>query len=195
MRYAGREYRVVCTKSDTKPLIIDIMPADKALHQLILQERKLRDASTKEIAGSISLYDMGEGNKPDIFFLPAEHGGLSTVELSEQEENRLRYKITARFEEMMAQNQESTIVIRPEIHQTYVTNICADMISKIKNTVNTADAPQSLREEQNRILSERRKHSAATRAQTTYYLKQRDKKYTASGLSALQVKQLLYRDY
>lgn len=195
MRYAGREYRVVCAQTADKQLLIDIVPADNALHRLILQERQQRDRSTHEIAGSIKLYDMGEGNRPEILFLPAENGGLTPVELSAEEENRLRYKIIARFNEMMAQNQDSTIVVRPEIHQAYVTDICADMTSKIKDALNAADAPQSPQAEQSRILSERRKHAAATRAQTTAYLKRRDEKYSPHGVSALQVKQLLYRDY
>lgn len=195
MRYAGREYRVVCTRAADKQLTIDIVPADKALHRLILQERQQRDKSTREIAGSIKLYDMGEGNRPEILFLPPENGGLAPVELSGAEENCLRHKITARFNEMMAQNQESTITVRPEINQAYVTDICADMTGKLKDALYAADAPQSPQAEQHRILSERRKHAAATRTQTQAYLKRRDENYGKSGLCALQIKQLTRQDY
>lgn len=195
MRYAGKEYRVVCAETADKHLLIDIVPADNALHRLILKERQQRDKSTHEIAGSIKLYDMGEGNRPEILFLPPENGGLPPVELSGAEENRLRHKITARFNEMMAKNQDSTIVVRPEIHQAYITDICTDMVSKLENALNAANAPQSLQEEQNRISAERRKNAAATKTQTNEYLRHRDEKYAGSGISALQIKQLLYRDY
>lgn len=195
MRYAGREYRVVCTQSAEKQLTIDIVPADSALHLLILKERKQRDKSTREIAGSIKLYDMGEGNRPEILFLPPENGGLPEHELSAAEENRLRYKITARFEDMMAQNQESTITVRKEIHQAYVMDRFAKIFSSINADFKALNAPQSLQEEQNAEIKNRQIHAAATRAQTQEYLKQRDEKYTKHGVSALQIKQLLYRDY
>ena len=57
------------------------------------------------------------------------------------------------------------------------------------------DTKPSPQEEHSRILSERRKHTAATRTQTANYLRRRDEKYSSHGISALQVKQLLYRDY
>ncbi|MBR1825772.1 MAG: hypothetical protein IJ770_04205 [Alphaproteobacteria bacterium] len=195
MRYAGKEYRVVCSKSDSQPLIVDIMPADNALHRLILEERKMRDASVKEIAGSIKLYDMGEGNKPEILFLPPENGSLPPVELSPEQENRLRYKIAVRFENMMAQNRESTIIVRPEIHQAYVRDITARIVSKLNAAAEAKNAPQSLQEEQERALDKRRKKSAQTRLQTAEYLKRRDEKYSRYNLTALQVKQMIQHDY
>ena len=195
MRYAGREYRVVCTKSNNQPLQIDIAPADKNLHCLILQERKQRDPSTHEIAGSIKLYDMGEGNRPEILFLPPENGSLPPVELSAEEENCLRHKITLRFNQMMEQNQDSTIVVRPEIHQAYVADICAKTLRAAQAAVDAANYPQSLAQERNRELEKRQSKALKTRAQTQEYLKRRDEKYSKHGVSALQIKQLLQRDY
>lgn len=195
MRYAGKEYRVVCTKSDTHPLQIDIAPANKSLHNLILQERKQRDKSTREIAGSITLYDMGEGNRPEILFLPPENSSLNSTELTAAEENRLRHKITMRFEEMMAQNQESTITVRPEIHRAYVANNLAEVLKEINDTLNRDDAPQSPQEEQQKNFIEREQHASAIRTQTQEYLRHRDEKYSKYGVSALQIKQLIHRDY
>ena len=191
MRYAGKEYRVVCTKSDTHPLQIDIAPANKSLHNLILQERKQRDKSTREIAGSITLYDMGEGNRPEILFLPPENGSLPAVELSAEQENRLRYKITACFNEMMAQNLESTLVVRPETRQAFVAN----QETQAMNATSTPNVPQSPQEEQQKNFIEREQHASAIRTQTQEYLRHRDEKYSKYGVSALQIKQLIHRDY
>ena len=195
MRIIGKEYRVVCAKSANKQLIIDIAPADNALHRLILEERRQRDNEVEIIAGSVKLYDMGENNKPEIIFLPPENGGLSPVELSAAEENRLRYKIIARFNEMMAQNQQSTLTVRPDIHQKYVMDIINGMKKDVDAFLNTAEAPQSPAAEQNRILAERKKHADRTRAQTQEYLRRRDEKYAKYNLTSLQIKQLLHRDY
>lgn len=195
MRYAGREYRVVCTQSADKQLIIDIVPAESALHQLILKERQQRDGSTHEIAGSIKLYDMGEGNQPEIIFLPPENSSLNSTELTAAEENRLRHKITMRFEEMMAQNQESTITVRPEIHRAYVANNLAEVLKEINDTLNRDDAPQSPQEEQVREFKRHSNRAAQTRTQTQEYLRHRDEKYSKYGVSALQIKQLIHRDY
>ena len=192
MHYLGKEYRVVCSKTPDMHTIIDIVPADNALHRLILKERKQRSDGAQIVAGSVKLYDMGEGNRPEIIFLPPENSGLPEVELSQAEENLLRHKITARFEEMMAQNLNSTLTVRPEIHQEYVTDIINGMQKDLDDSLSADDTPQA---EQNRILSERQKHAAQTRTQTREYLRRRDEKYGKSGVSALQVKQLIYRDY
>ena len=195
MHCLGKEYRVVCSQTPDKHTFIDIVPADNALHQLILKERAQRSDAAKIIAGSIKLYDMGEGNRPEIIFLPPENGGLPEVELSTAEENLLRRKITLRFEEMMAQNQQSTIAVRPEIHQEYVNGIVAEMKNALDASLHAAAAPQSLAQEQNKILSERRNRADRTRAQTADYLRRRDEKYTKYNLTSLQIKQLLHRDY
>ena len=193
MRIIGKEYRVVCSQNSKNQIFIDIVPADNALHQLILQERQQRNCDTHGIAGSIKLYDMGEGNKPEILFLPPETGGLPEVEISAAEENRLRHKIIARFEEMTAQGQESTITVRPEIHQNYVNGVLANALNVIGKTVVASEQPQSFAEY--RILQEtkRQKHAEQTKIQVTEYLKRRDEKY--GKISALQIKQLLNRDY
>ncbi len=191
----GHEYRVVCSQSQDNKVCIDIVPADNALHQLILKERRQRDSSTRIIAGSIKLYDMGEGRTPEILFLPPENGGLTPVELSKEQENMLRHKIAARFAQMREQNQESTIVVRPEIHREYIDKICAKMISNINISLDAADAPQSLQEERTQKFEEQQKHANVTRIQTQEYLRRRDEKYSKYGLSALQIKQLIHRDY
>ncbi len=192
MCYAGKEYRVVCTKSDTEPLIVDIVPADNALHQLIVKERKLRDSSTTEVAGSICLYDMGEGNKPEIMFLPPENGGLSPIELSAAQENMLRHKIIMQFEKMMAQNQKRTITVRTELHQAFTMGIIDTVSNEIDSTQKKINSPQ---EEQMHKLKLQQQKSALTRLQTSEYLKRRDEKYSKHGVLALQIKQLLQRDY
>ncbi len=195
MRCIGKEYRVVCSQTPDKHTFIDIAPADNALHQLILKERAQRNNAAEVIAGSIKLYDMGEGNRPEIIFLPPENGGLPEVELSTAEENLLRRKITLRFEEMMAQNQQSTITVRPEIHHEYVNSIVDGMKNALEASLQAAKAPQSPAEEQNKILAERRNRADRNRAQTAEYLRRRDEKYTKYNLTSLQIKQLLHRDY
>ena len=195
MRCRGKEYRVVCSQTPDKHTFIDIVPADNALHRLILQERTQRSNATEIIAGSIKLYDMGEGNRPEILFLPPENGGLPEVELSPAEENLLRRKIILRFEEMMSQNQQSTITVRPEIHHEYIDSIITAMNDTLDASLKAAVAPQSPAEEQSIILSNRQNHADKTKAQTQEYLRRRDEKYGKYGLSALQIKQLIYRDY
>lgn len=193
MRIIGKEYRVVCSQNSKNQIFIDIVPADNALHRLILQERQQRSGDTHEIAGSVKLYDMGEGNRPEILFLPPENGGLPEVELSAAEENRLRHKIIARFEEMTAQDRESTLSVRPEIHQAYVNGVLANALSAIDDALAASEQPQSLAEERIQQETERQKHAAQTKMQTAEYLKRRDEKY--GKISALQVKQLMQRDY
>ena len=193
MRIIGKEYRVVCSQNSKNQIFIDIVPADNALHRLILQERQQRSGDTHEIAGSVKLYDMGEGNKPEILFLPPENGGLPEVELSAAEEKRLRHKIIARFEEMTAQDRESTLSVRPEIHQAYVNGVLANALSAIDDALAASEQPQSLAEERIQQETERQKHAAQTKMQTAEYLKRRDEKY--GKISALQIKQLMQRDY
>ena len=193
MHVLGKEYRVVCSQTPDMHTVIDIVPANNALHQLILQERQQRSPQLKVLAGSIALYDMGEGNKPEILFLPPEHGGLSPIELSPAEENRLRFKIAACFEEMMAKNQKSTITIRPEIHRAYVDNIVSGMVNGVEAV--SGEFPKSSAEEAIRQSSEKNQHRMRTRQQTDAYLRRRDSKYSPYNLSALQIKQLLQRDY
>lgn len=193
MRIIGKEYRVVCSQNSKNQIFIDIVPADNALHRLILQERQQRSGDTHEIAGSVKLYDMGEGNRPEILFLPPENGGLPEVELSAAEENRLRHKIIARFEEMTAQDRESTLSVRPEIHQAYVNGVLANALSAIDDALAASEQPQSLAEERIQQETERQKHAAQTKMQTAEYLKRRDEKY--GKISALQIKQLMQRDY
>ncbi len=195
MRCIGKEYRVVCSKTPNKHIIVDIVPADNALHRLILKERNQRNDGTQIIAGSITLYDMGENNQPKIIFLPPENGGLPPAELSKATENLLRHKIISRFKQMKAQNQQSTITVRPEIHQEYIDDICADMLSNVNASLYAAAAPQSPQEEQYQLFVERRQRAEHTRRQTAEYLRRRDEKYTSSGTSALQIKQLIHRDY
>ena len=195
MHIIGKKYRVVCSQTQDKHLYIDIVPADNALHRLILKERVLQNDGAEIIAGSVKLYDMGEGCKPEILFLPSENGGLEAVELSAAEENRLRYKITAKFNEMLAQNKQSTLNVRPEIHQEYAMEIINGITSKLDASLKTYDAPQSPQEEQNKLFIERRNQAARTREQTQEYLRRRDEKYGKHGVSALQIKQLIYRDY
>lgn len=195
MHILGKEYRVVCSQNSKKQTFIDIVPADNALHRLILQERQQRSQDTHEIAGSIKLYDMGEGNKPDIIFLPPENGGLAEVELSAAEENCLRHKIIKRFEEMMAQNLKSTIVVRPEINQAYVNGILNETLSALNASITDSQQPQSPEQERIWLENQRQNKVARTKAQTQEYLKRRDAKYSSNGLLALQIKQLTHRDY
>lgn len=195
MHCLGKEYRVVCLQTSDKKTIIDIVPADNALHRLILQERLQRDSGTEIIAGSVVLYDMGEDNKPEILFLPPENGGLPEVELSSAQENCLRHKISARFAEMMEQNLQSTLTVRPEIHREYVMNIISGINDALESSLGTTAAPQSPQEEQNRLLAERRRNARRTRTQTEAYLMRRDAKFSKYGLTALQINQLLHRDY
>ncbi len=195
MHCLGKEYRVVCSQTLNKHTFIDIVPADNALHRLILQERTQRSNATEIIAGSIKLYDMGEGNRPEILFLPPENGGLPEVKLSQAEENLLRRKITLRFEEMMLQNQQSTITVRPEIHHEYIDSIIDAMNDTLDASLKASEYPQSPEEEQHKILSERQKRADRTREQTAEYLRRRDEKYTKYNLTSLQIKQLLHRDY
>lgn len=195
MRCLGKEYRVVCSQTPNKHTFIDIVPADNALHRLILQERAQRNDGAEIIAGSVKLYDMGEGNRPEILFLPPENGGLPEVKLSQAEENLLRHKITLRFEEMMAQNQQSTITVRPEIHHEYIDSIIDAMNDTLNASLKASEYPQSPEEEQHKILSERQKRADRTREQTAEYLRRRDEKYTKYNLTSLQIKQLLHRDY
>ena len=136
---------------------------------------------------------MGEGNRPEILFLPPENGGLPEVELSAAEENRLRHKIIARFEEMTAQDRESTLSVRPEIHQAYVNGVLANALSAIDDALAASEQPQSLAEERIQQETERQKHASQTKMQTAEYLKRRDEKY--GKISALQIKQLMQRDY
>lgn len=145
MHCLGREYRVVCTQSPNQQVFVDIVPADNALHLLILQERQKRSGEVKEIAGSIKLYDMGEGNAPEILFLPPENGGLPEVELSGAEENRLRYLIKERFNEMMAQNATSTLEVRTEIHQKYVNGVIEDMITAVDNELAEKETKEAVK--------------------------------------------------
>ena len=194
MHCLGKEYRVVCSKTPDKRIIVDIVPADNALHRLILKERSQRNNGVQIIAGSIKLYDMGENNQPEIIFLPPENGGLPPIELSDAEENMLRHKIISRFNQMMAQNQQSTVTVRPEIHQEYVMDIINDMQNAVDLSLSAA-APQSWQEEQYQLSVKRRQRAERTRRQTAEYLRRRDEKYTASRTSALQIKQLIHRDY
>lgn len=193
MHCLGKEYRVVCTQTPEQACVIDIVPADQALHQLILKERLVQNKATKILAGSISLYDMGEGNRPEILFLPPQRGGLEHIELLPAEENRLRYKITRKFNEMMANNLNSTITVRPEIHQEYVKNIITGMVNKFDEVLNTANAPQSITEETNLYREEQALQKEKTRAATAVYRANRDAKYSPYHLTALQIKQLLSR--
>lgn len=193
MHCLGKEYRVVCTKTPEQSCQIDIVPADRALHQLVLKERLVRNKDTKILAGSIKLYDMGEGNRPEILFLPQQSGGLDYIELSPAEENKLRYQITQKFNEMMANNQNSTITVRPEIHQEYVRNIITDMAGKFNEVLNLTHTPQSVAEEAEKFGEEQRAHKEKTRQMRKAYLARRDAKYSPYHLTALQIKQLLSR--
>lgn len=193
MHCLGKEYRVVCTQTPEQGCQIDIVPSDQALHQLILKERLVQNKATKILAGSISLYDMGEGNRPEILFLPPQRGGLEHIELLPAEENRLRYKITQKFNEMMANNQSSTITVRPEIHQEYVRNIITDMASEFDAVLSRANTPQSLAEETNLRREEQARQKERTHAATAAYRANRDAKYSPYHLTALQIKQLLSR--
>ncbi len=195
MHCLGKEYRVVCSQTPDKHTFIDIVPADNALHLLILQERARRSYGAEIIAGSVKLYDMGEGNRPEILFLPPENGGLPEVEFSTAEENLLRRKITLSFEEMMAQNRQSTITVRPEIRHEYIDSIIDAMNDTLDASLKASEYPQSPEEEQHKILSERQKRADRTREQTAEYLRRRDEKYTKYNLTSLQIKQLLHRDY
>lgn len=195
MHCLGKEYRVVCSKTPEKSVIIDIVPAESNLHQLVLKELQKRNSETKLIAGSISLYDMGEGNRPEILFLPSERGGLEYEELLAAEENKLRYMITRKFNDMMAQNINSTIVVRPEINQEYVNGFISNVARQLEVVRNSVDAPKSITEERNRLQEQQRLRKEKTREQTNSYLEKRDAKYSKYKLTALQIKQLLHRDY
>ena len=193
MHIIGKEYRVVCSQTQDKHLYIDIVPADNALHRFILKQRASQSNDTEIIASFVKLYDMGEGSRPEILFMPPENG--ESVELSAIEENRLRYKIVSAFNEMMAQDKQNTLNLHPEIHKEYNMKIINGMTSASGSTLKTDNAPQSLQEEQNKLFIERRNQAARTREQTQEYLRRRDEKYGKHGVSALQIKQLIYRDY
>jgi hypothetical protein len=194
MHCFGKEYRVVCMETADKRCVIDIVPAGSALHLLVLKERQQRDAGIKIIAGSISLYDMGEGMNPEIFFLPNNRGGIDFKELSAEKENQLRHKIRQKFAEMMANNINSTLEIRPEIHQAYVDGVIASMNSQCNDMIEALDAPKSIAEERKKLYEERELKKARIRAERQAYLERRDAKYSPYHLTALQIKQLLGRD-
>lgn len=195
MHCFGKEYRVVCLETADKRCVIDIVPAESALHLLVLKERQQRDEGIKIIAGSISLYDMGEGMNPEILFLPNNRGGIDFEELSAEKENQLRYKIRQKFAEMMAHNINSTLEVRPEIHQAYVDGVIASMNAQCNDMIEALDAPKSIQEEREKLFLQQKLRKEKIRAQTNAYLAKRDEKYSRYHLTALQIKQLLSCDY
>lgn len=195
MHCLGKEYRVVCSETPEKRCVIDIVPAQSALHLLILKERQQRSEGIKIIAGSIALYDMGENVAPEILFLPSNRGGLDYGELSAVKENQLRYKIRQKFADMMAHNINSTLEVRPEIHNEYVNGIISCMAEQCNLAIEAKNAPKSIQEEREKLFLQQKLRKEKIRAQTNAYLAKRDEKYSRYHLTALQIKQLLSCDY
>jgi len=194
MRGIGREYRVVCSQTDDKQVYIDIVPAEDALHMLILQERELLKTNVKLIAGSIKLYDMGEGNVPEILFLPPENGGLPTKDLSAAEENKLRYMIKAKFKEMQSKGLSSTLSVRADVMQKYLSGIVNKLNMQVEN-IDNLRFPRSAAEEREQAEERRQRSALLLKQQKSEYLRRRDEKYREYNTLPLKIKQLIQRDY
>ena len=196
MHCFGKEYRVVCAETSDKRLVIDIVPADEdALHMLILQERQKISEGIKIIAGSIALYDMGENAAPEILFLPSGRGGIDFDELPIEKEKMLCHKIRQKFADMMAHNVCSTLNVREEIKQEYVSGVIASISEQCDTMMEAQKSPNSTAEEKTRLYKEKELKKARIRAERQAYLENRDAKYSPYHLTALQIRQLIYNDY
>lgn len=64
-----KEFRVICTKERFKDeIIIDIVPANGVIHDMIFASRKKQNPKLEDYAGSVYLTDFDNGNTPEVSF-------------------------------------------------------------------------------------------------------------------------------
>ena len=69
---SNKKYRVICTKERFNDnIIVDIAPANGAIHDMMFASRKKQNNKLEDVAGSIYLTDV-TGTEPEIKFANVE---------------------------------------------------------------------------------------------------------------------------
>lgn len=110
-----KTYRVVCTKEKFKDeIIVDIVPADGVIHDMIFASRRANNPELQDYAGSVYLTDFGDDRKPVVSFGKMENLSkkCELYKYYERLAQNLTPQIIATYEKMKSCGKESTIDVR-----------------------------------------------------------------------------------
>lgn len=112
-----KKFRVVCTKERFKDeIIIDIVPANGVIHDMIFASRKAQNPELEDYAGSVYLADSGNGEKPVVSFAKMENvpKNCELYRYYKRLAEKLTPEILKVYGKMTAAGKESTLDVQIE---------------------------------------------------------------------------------
>lgn len=171
---SNKKYRVICTKERFDDnIIVDITPANGAIHDMMFASRKKQNNKLEDVAGSIYLTDV-TGAEPEIKFANVETlpKNCNLYFYYEKLAKKLTPLIIKVYHEMKASGKESTLDIKiQDYFATYQQNTSTENL-KCEELKEYAERRMRIEKYKKETLQQRAKEDAVHKPEVMLAWKQ-----------------------